>query len=51
MGIKREYYVCAISDGMRKILQVTKCTGIPCQMLFAEGLSKFVSKRFECHRY
>ena len=30
---------------MRKILQVTKYTGVPRQMLYAEGLSKFLSKK------
>ena len=42
MNIKRKNLVCTMSDGMHTILQVTKCTGIPCQMLFAKGLSEFV---------
>lgn len=34
-----------MSDGT--ILQVTKCTGIPRQMLFAKDLSEFVLKAFK----
>ena len=37
--------MCAMSDYMRKIFQVTKCMGVPSQMLFAEGLSEFVFDR------
>ena len=29
-----------MSDGIRTILQVTKCTGVPRQILFAKGLSE-----------
>ena len=39
MNIKKENEVCAMNDGMRTILQLTKCSGIPRQMLFAKGLS------------
>ena len=38
--------ICAMSDGMRTILQVTKCTGFPHQMSFAKDSSEFVLKRF-----
>ena len=38
-NIKRKNLVCAVNDGMRTILQMTKCTGVPRQMLFAKGLS------------
>ena len=34
-----------MNDGMRTILQVTKCKGVPRQMLLAKGLSEFVLKR------
>jgi len=43
MNIKRKNLVCAINDGRRAILQVTKCMSVPRQMLFAKGLSEFVS--------
>ena len=32
--------ICAMSDGMRAILQVTKCTGVPHYMLFAKDFSR-----------
>ena len=35
-----------MNNGMHMILQVTKCMGIPCQMLFAKGLSDYVLKSF-----
>ena len=38
--------LCAKNDGMCTILQVTKCTGVPHQMLFTKGLSEFVLKSF-----
>lgn len=34
-----------MSGGMRTILQVTKYTGVPHQLLYAEGRSKFLSKK------
>ena len=39
--------MCNMNDGMRTILQVTKCTDVPSQMFFAKGLSEFVSKCFK----
>ena len=38
--------ICAMSDGMRTILQVTKYMGVAHQMLFAKDSSEFVSKSF-----
>ena len=35
-----------MSNGMSKMFEVTKCMGVLCQMLFAEGLAEFVSKKF-----
>ena len=32
-------------------LQVTKCTGIPRQMLYVKGSSEFVLKSYLKHRY
>ena len=48
---KEKKIVCAMSDCMGTILQVTKCTGVPCQMLFAQGLSEFFFNSFQKHRY
>ena len=39
MNVKGKNLVCAINDGRRTILQVTKCMSVPRQMLFAKGLS------------
>ena len=36
--------MCNMNDGMRSILQVTKSTDVPRQMLFAKGSSESVSK-------
>lgn len=44
MNIRRNNLVFAMNDGMPMILQVTKCTGVPRQMLFAKGLSEFALK-------
>ena len=35
-----------MSGDKRMILQVTKCTGIPRQLLFAKGSSEFAFKKF-----
>ena len=35
-----------MNGGKRTILQVTKCTGIPRQMLYAKGSSEFVLKSY-----
>ena len=42
MNIKKKDVVWAMNDGMCTILQVTKCTDVRRQMLFAKGLSEFV---------
>ena len=38
--------MCIMSGSKRTILQVTKCTGTPSQMLFSKGSSEFVLKSF-----
>lgn len=35
-----------MSNGMSKMFEVTKCMGVLRQMLFAEGLAEFVSRKF-----
>ena len=39
LGVRCEQCMC-------KIFQVTRCMGVLRQMLFAEGLAEFVSKKF-----
>ena len=42
--------MCNMNDGMRSILQVTKSTDVPRQMLFVKGSSESVSKCLDVDR-